>query len=52
MSRRFDPSLAFYLIGLAALAYSVWVFAGNPTLDLSGLSEQTAAHADDTSAVQ
>lgn len=46
MSRRFDPSLAFYLVGFAALAYAVWVFAGMPELDLSVFGEMSAAHAE------
>lgn len=29
MSRRFDPSILLYLVGIAALAYAVWLMAAS-----------------------
>jgi hypothetical protein len=29
MSRRFDPSLLYFLIGAFAAAYGVWILVGN-----------------------
>jgi hypothetical protein len=42
MSRRFDPSVVYFLIGAIAASYSVWILIGNQPVGHGPAAERAA----------